>query len=448
MNNRKIEKLLWITISILSPLFPIGLYFSGNWYSFFHSYSIGMVFGITSYVYFFITLLISSRFRYLDSVFGHDRVMFCHGLFALAAIFTAALHCYFKFHFGIDLSLQTGLGIAGFSLFVIIIMTTILFMSVFFSSAFRFVSKQIQDWIKWDKPDYSKLKIFHNFTVIAFIGISVHVLLASSTQENFTRLFIMGLCSATALSAYIYHKYLRAAIYDIRFIVNDIRILTPDIVEISMKTDKNHSWITKKHRAGQFGYFRFTSDNCSKEEHPFTISSRPGLDNVLITVKNLGDYTSRLKNIPLGAGVIINGPYGIFSPEQNGKIHFFIAGGIGITPFLSIISDWDYRGIKDRVILIWSVKNEQEMMYREYFDSIEKKNNNLHFVPVISRTLNSVSQSRHIDLNLITSIIDQSKLSETEAYICGPEPMRKEMKKLLTTSGILSGSIHYERFSL
>jgi predicted ferric reductase len=51
------------------------------------------------------------------------------------------------------------------------------------------------------------------------------------------------------------------------------------------------------------------SEICGKEEHPFTISSQPGTGELIITVKSLGDYTSKLKEIPSGTKVLFDGPY-------------------------------------------------------------------------------------------------------------------------------------------
>jgi len=444
MNNRIVEKILWISFAITSPLIPIFFYFGGNWYSFFHSYSLGMVMGLTGYIYLFNVLIIGSRIRYFDRLFGHDRVLLFHGYLALSAMLFVAAHFLFKQTYGYNLTFQTLSGITAYILFLAVIISTLLFMISIVPFSFGWMKTLRKEVVSWLKPDYSKVKAFHNFTSIAAFLAAIHAFLAPSTQENNWRIVILNIWAFTGISIFIYHKFIRRFVSGRWLTVTKVIRMTDEIVEIRM----HHTTGTAvKYRAGQFGYFRIMSKMYSKEEHPFTISSQPGTDELTITVKNMGDYTSKLKDVPPGTKVLFDGPYGVFTPEQDGRHHIFIAGGIGITPFLSVISEWDFADIKTPLTLIWSTRTAEEMVYRDYFTSIESKNNLFLFVPVVTRSDSANTGSRRIDKIILDPLIRKKETKNTVVYICGPDSMRKSVTKDLKNSGIASKNIHSERFT-
>lgn len=444
MNNRIVEKIFWISFTIASPLIPIFFYFWGNWYSFFHSYSMGMVMGLTGYVYFFNTLIISSRIRYFDRLFGHDKALLFHGYLALSAMLAVTAHFIFKQIYGYNITIQTLSGISASILFLVVIILTLLFMA----SIIPFISV----WIKAIRkgaanrlnPDYSKVKVFHNFSVVAAFFAAIHAFLASSTQENNSRIILLNIWALTSISFFIYHKFVRKFVSGRALTVTEVNQLTSEIVEIRMHHTKGTAI---KYRAGQFGYFSIISKMYSKEEHPFTISSQPGTDELAITVKSLGDYTSKLKEISSGTKILFDGPYGVFTPEQDGRHHIFIAGGIGITPFLSVISEWDFAGIKTPLTLIWSTRTAEEMIYRDLFTRIESKNSMFLFVPIVTRSVNAITGGSRIDRSILEPLIRKKEIRNTVVYICGPDLMRKSVIKELKSSGIASKNIYWERFS-
>ncbi|NLY34720.1 MAG: ferric reductase [Alcaligenaceae bacterium] len=115
-------------------------------------------------------------------------------------------------------------------------------------------------------------------------------------------------------------------------IIESIRGHNTDITEITCKMES--SW--KTHHAGQFAFLTFDQ---LEGAHPFTISSAPDDDRrISFQIKALGDYTRQLsRQINVGQKIKAEGPYGCFdlSHLDIKSHHTMIAGGIGITPFLS-----------------------------------------------------------------------------------------------------------------
>ena len=96
-----------------------------------------------------------------------------------------------------------------------------------------------------------------------------------------------------------------------------------------------------RHRAGRFAFVKLGVPGM-REPHPFTIASGPDEDHLRFFVRNLGDWTAELREHDLvGALVHVEGPYGRFEPLPQGTDAVrvvWVAGGVGITPFLSILA--------------------------------------------------------------------------------------------------------------
>lgn len=82
--------------------------------------------------------------------------------------------------------------------------------------------------------------------------------------------------------------------------------------------------------------FSIRAGEVSNQFHPFSITSAPGEQTLRITVKAVGDYTRALRRLEAGADAIVEGPYGSFSHDVPQPRQIWLAGGIGVTPFLSM----------------------------------------------------------------------------------------------------------------
>ena len=90
------------------------------------------------------------------------------------------------------------------------------------------------------------------------------------------------------------------------------------------------------YEAGQFAFFSFAALS-PRESHPFTIASAPSGENLRIIVKASGDFTSELvRAVEVGDEVRVEGAYGHLTERHcDSQQEVWVAGGIGITPFLS-----------------------------------------------------------------------------------------------------------------
>ena len=121
-----------------------------------------------------------------------------------------------------------------------------------------------------------------------------------------------------------------------KFAVTGSENISPSVLRIRFSPEQERV----SFRPGQFAYLRFLSESIPPDEHPFTISSSPAEPEIAVTVKSLGDFTEKLTLLKRGDSVVFDGPMS-FTPLPDGREKLFIAGGIGITPFLSVLRDWE-----------------------------------------------------------------------------------------------------------
>lgn len=128
-----------------------------------------------------------------------------------------------------------------------------------------------------------------------------------------------------------------------RQVEGKIRVIghpAPDIVSVRCQLD--HSW--RGHRPGQFVFITFHDEEGA---HPFTLASADRGDGAIeLQIKALGDYTRGLaQRLQVGQRVKVEGPYGRFTlPRANPRARqIWIAGGIGVTPFLSWLESLQAR---------------------------------------------------------------------------------------------------------
>jgi predicted ferric reductase len=268
---------------------------------------------------------------------------------------------------------------------------------------------------------------------IIFLG-GYHALFApgSDIRTN-TPLFIyMGIVGVLAASVFMYrsvfHKNLtRTYSYTIHAVSQHNKI-----THIKLRPLKQ----SLRHYAGQYAFVSFKGKNISHESHPYTISS--GSDSTVLefNIKELGDFTSTLSKLQVGDLVDIDGPYGQFSFTKIGGLHHtWIAGGIGITPFLSMA-----RSIPSNlsVDLYYSITKPNEAIFLGELKEISVKHNNFRVHPIYTDKESLLTASR---IQKVSGLGDK-------ILLCGPPPMMKSLKNQLIQVGVKQHNIHYEEFNL
>ena len=190
------------------------------------------------------------------------------------------------------------------------------------------------------------------------------------------------------------------------------------------------------HAAGQFAYFKLegvTGDPKGPIRH-FTIASSPTEhDYVLISTRIRNTpYKQKLSSLAEGTRIMEWGPQGEFILKEDSPA-VFLSGGIGVTPFRSMIKYATDKNLPTKIVMFDSNRNEQNILYQKEFDDWAAKNKNLRMIYAVSDDIPSgwTGEKGRIDREMIKRHVDGNALDESIFYICGPPGMLKAMQELL-----------------
>jgi predicted ferric reductase len=476
----RFERPFWVLAYLVSPVIPLSFYFAGNWFSFFHSWSLSMTFGIIAYVWFLNQFIVAARPSYWDRLYGLDRMYRFHGYMAIVATLFVIAHIVLKRLTFPVITAQQAVGAAAFFVFIVVIIATVFFMIDSWVTRIRPLDRlkrvAAEKW-RWQ---YHQLKRFHNLVVIAALLAMAHVLMAFSTLESFSRISVMAVWFVGTVGWYGWHKVLKPMREKKSpFTVESVARENETVTTVRLVPPEGRAF---RYKAGQFVYLRFLDGTPGPEEHPFTLSSSPGEDTIAITAKDLGDFSGGLPAVQAGAPVLIDGPYGVFRSDKvsSDRPLVFIAGGIGITPFLSMLGDLvaraDAKGTDARetdgnkagsvegvsspeqrqVHLLWSIRDETELCLLDRLSGYLDRLPGLGIELFLSRGTGgsrptSIPEAFRFSEGRITiEHLAERGLVGTgrEFFTCGPLPLMESIIQGLRSHGIPGKMIHHEAFSL
>jgi ferredoxin-NADP reductase/nitrite reductase/ring-hydroxylating ferredoxin subunit len=213
--------------------------------------------------------------------------------------------------------------------------------------------------------------------------------------------------------------------------------------------------------AGQFAFFDIGGvygDPKGPIRH-FTISSSPSENFIMLTTRvRDSPYKKRLSTLEVGAKVNVRGPEGQFVLHQDySKQAVFLSGGIGVTPFRSMVKYATDKQLPLQIIMFDSNRNKGNILFKKEFDGWANTNRNLKIIYTISKDQQEQSLSDtnawkgeygRIDKAMILRHMDNNAINNSIFYVCGPPGMLKAMQSLLQEDmGIPKERVKVEEFT-
>ena len=391
------------------------------------THSIGQLAGLVGLTLFAITFILTTRLKFIEKSFdGLDKVYKTHHLIGAIAFVILLFHpilLVLKFIpanvmqamvFLFPSTLPVNLGIIALLSMTLLIILTL------------YIRMKYQNW-----------KLSHKLMGLVFFIALLHIFLITTDIMFYPILkYYMILIASIGSISYIYGSFLKSKIKkSIAYSVESFEV-TGSFTILNLKPEHNKLLF----QPGQFVFLKIINNTLSEEAHPFSISSSPLDNNLRLTIKNLGDYTSTLKKITTGTEVEIEGPYGEFGSIDYSKKQIWIAGGIGITPFLSIISYIiGTKKITNKIHLYYCVKNNSESIF------LDELNNSTTGVDNIEVTSWFSDEKGIINIDIIKKT---NEILNTHFLICGPPRMMNSLSKQLIKQGVSKSSIYMEDFDL
>ncbi|OLL76532.1 putative oxidoreductase [Pseudonocardia sp. Ae168_Ps1] len=202
-------------------------------------------------------------------------------------------------------------------------------------------------------------------------------------------------------------------------------------------------------RPGQFAWLRL--ERMSVEEHPFTIaSSATDGGRIEFTVRHTGDFASRLRDLRRGDPVWVDGPYGSFTPDavpSTGLV--LIAGGVGITPMMSMLRTAADRGDPRPYRLVVHARDRADLLFRSELAYLRTMLD-LQVTEVLRRPAPDWGGATGpIDTALLAAVLTDidDERRRLDYFICGRPQLVTDVLTTLSTLGVPEDRVHTEQFA-
>lgn len=386
---------------------------------------LGNLVGIIGYTFFSLSLLLSSRWRYLENWFGGlDQIYHLHrqiGLWGFCFILAHPLILTYKkttdqfIYYLLPFHPRTSinLGVYAFWLMLILLGITIL---------------KILPYDRW--------KISHKWMSLVFLLASFHFLLSDrligpSSQSK----LLMSIPFGIGLLSISYKQLLFYFKKTYKYQVTKIKPANYNTIEIFLEPKGDQIPFI----SGQYAFFTFQGSLISRESHPFTLCGKQDGSKNSILVKKRGDFTNSLfDHIKLGDFAYIEGPHGRFDFRNQGNLQIWIAGGIGIVPFLCWSRMLEQNQTNERIDLFYCVHEKKDMVYFNEFTDISNKTKKFRFFPIFT------AQEGHLNARTVEKTV--GSLKNHTILMCGPKKMTRELRHQFLKIGINDKRIIFEDF--
>jgi len=202
--------------------------------------------------------------------------------------------------------------------------------------------------------------------------------------------------------------------------------------------------------AGQFIWLILGRTPPSLVQHPFSISSSAAREDALeVTIKEQGDHTSRIGEVEPGTVAFLEGPYGNFVLDRRVEEAVFIAGGVGITPVMSILRTMRDRQLPIPTLLLYGVPSLDDATFLGELVELENAVRPcLTLVPVVESPPREWTGERgRVTPELLERHLPPDRPG-VQYFVCGPEPMMDLVEAHLRERGVALSRVHSERFNI
>ncbi len=441
MKKRVFQGIFWVVVYILITLAPLLILLVGprpSGREFWRDLSVGL--GYSGFAMVGLQFVLTARFKVIKAPYGSDIVYFFHRQISLVTFVLIASHPLLLFIFDPRhlnlLNLVTAPWAARFGVGAILMLAALIGLSI---------------WRKKLRIEYDRWRIWHGvLATIAMALAMLHVELRGYYLNTPWKQIFWGLYGIFWVGVLAWVRVIKP------FILLRQAYLVKKIIP-----ERGNAWtiVLRPTRSkglrflpGQFAWITTWDSPFQDREHPFSFSSSALNSNeVNFTIKELGDFTARIKNLSQDQPVYIDGPFGAFSIDRhpNAREYVFIAGGIGITPMMSMLRTLADRGDPRPLTLIYANKTLETATFLEEIQKLPERLN-LKIVHVLeSPPADWSGEKGFVNVDILKRYLPAERTQNwVEIFICGPGPMMNAVEKALTQLEVPMGDFHSERFDL
>lgn len=419
----KIRVGLWGLFLVMVPLPFISLILLELPSQYQHSL-LGIELGLVAYVWMLLSMYLSTRPHWLDRLIGLPEVYMMHGMIALIAILSAWLHKMLV-HSGGLISLTGDFALVIFSG---VLAYSIVMMAGWLTRQIPILQKLKKEISHYIKHEFSVW--LHRLNVVGIMAIFLHVQLIGyiSRLQGFMLLF--NSVSIFVIGYYLYYKLVQPY-FDKHATLIEKTTIAENVQELVFRVPDNYRW-----HPGDWVFIRFPKYRGLGEAHPFSIvNTMNDAHHLKLAIRGDGDFTKLLQRLNPAAQSIkvkLSQPFGQYHRFLRGHEPqaplVIIAGGIGITPFMSILAAAIQQ--QRQVTFLYSSKRQQDALYLDELSTVPS--DDVHFIYQVGR----------FKSNQVASVMQHDALY----LLAGPHGMTSYWQTFLQDEGVSTANIYYEPF--
>ena len=219
------------------------------------------------------------------------------------------------------------------------------------------------------------------------------------------------------------------------FVVSFVKPVAEGVVEITLKPLAD----AISARPGQFVVVAFHSGRSFRgcgEFHPFTVSAGDASGDLRIAVKAIGDCTRRMQAIETGVAARVQGPFGELHAEASAAPELWVAGGMGVTPFLALLRSGHLTA---PTILLYLYKTPVDAAFLAELEAFAREDDRLRLCAIPTG----------LDLPDLDAVLpDAARLAGRDCYLSGPPAMVRGMTRALRKRGVAARRVHSENLQV
>jgi predicted ferric reductase len=289
-------------------------------------------------------------------------------------------------------------------------------------------------WTILSKASYETFVNVHKFLGLFFVLGSIHAFMAGSivAESQFLRFYLLALTVLGTVTFISYSLFRDLLHRPLHYKIASVKLLSDGIAEIVLQPRLH----TLRFTPGQFTYVCFPE--IDSNYHPFSIASGKSDGRLRFAIKQLGDFSTEVADVKVGSKAYVKGPYGGFTFFTNRhKKQLWIAGGIGVTPFMSGARSLRHSNETGKIEMIYASDDKQPYGLTE-LEKIEQRNPSFNVTHFQKEVFGFVS---------LATVQEQLKdLHDRAIYVCGPPIMLQTIQKEAKKLG-LEKNLIFEEFS-
>ncbi|WP_416674722.1 ferredoxin reductase family protein [Egbenema bharatensis] len=296
---------------------------------------------------------------------------------------------------------------------------------------------------------YEPWRLLHGLLAMAAMVLGlVHAIGVSYYLSLFWKIILWSGIVLTALLLMGYVRLIKPLMMTRKpYLVEDVVSQRGDVWSLVLRP-RGHNGITFD--PGQFAWITLDISPFRMREHPFSMSSSGDhAERLEFSIKALGDFTKRIKDVKPGTKAFLDGPYGVFTTDRYWDSAGFvlIAGGIGITPMMSMLRTAVERKDDRPFLLIYSNRTWDDVTFREELEEIKDKLD-LKVVHVLREPDDDWDgEEGYVDRDLLERYVPIHRGSR-QYFICAAPVMMDQVERALHDLDVPITNIHMEHFNL